>query len=772
MPTGEQLESAPRNADAAGDKAAAKRLANAVKNSEYGSPSKPWERFKSKVETKGRPWERFQSSGNKEAQPTQPEADADSLPEEDRGILGAVSDFFTGNDRATAETEALPEFDLPMIDSEAGVWDNIKRQGSLAKTALGLLTSFDAEQQANVLRSNFPELTFSEDEKGNVIVDGSAYGGGKGVLNMPGVSARDLLQAGFQVALFTPAGRVAAAGPTLRSQAMRGAAASGATETLQSSTSAATGSGISAEDAIRNMGIASAFGGLAPAVAKALTNAGRPIKNVILDALDHKISVREIPVFNANGTFTDDAIRELRKAGTSPDELDDLVRAQLKRDGVLTPEQIERFNLFKKAGVQPTRANLTQSADDFQVQQEAIKRSGPMRSVVDAQDQQLTGAVDDFASSTGGVTDDAFDAGESVFQAVTKKATTLDDQINQLYSQARNAAQGEKVVSLSNLTDKLNQVAPQNQLSNGVVRAVVGDLKSRGILGEGMKLQGRIDINTAEEVRKVINQFRADANPAGRRILDQLKESLDDDVLRTAGRDVFKQARNAYSNFKKELSLASRSKFDQKTGSIVEDILTGKVEPEQLLKKTVTNTSASVRDLQKLKDYLLSGTDEQIAIGTQAWNDLRGQTVRHMLGKAIGTAGKGEGGQPVFNGNNFRKELERIGPQKLKTLFGDDYRKLLEIAEVGKLRIPVSMTQQGKGPTAQAVSELGNSIPIIGRVIDIASGVGDNIAERAAVNPGAATERALRNINRILITGQPRGEFVSAVNVGAQTSTK
>lgn len=734
--------------------------------------AKPWEKYQSQSEPSGKPWERFQDQSQQQVADQEPAPEPASKPEAGRGVLGAVSDFFTGNDRETAETESLPEFDLPMIDSEAGVWDNIKRQGSLAKTALGLLTSLDAEQQANVLRSNFPELTFSEDEKGNVIVDGSAYGGGKGVLNMPGVSARDLLQAGFQVALFTPAGRVAAAGPNLTSQFLRGAGASGATQAIQSSVSAASGSGVSAGDAAGDIALATSFGGMAPIVAKTLANAGRPLRNVIRDALGKKIPAKEIRVFNSDGTFTDDVVRELQKAGTSPDELDDLVRAQLKRDGVLTPEQIERFNLFKKAGLQPTRANLTQSADDFQVQQEAIKRSGPMRSIVDAQDQQLTGAVDDFASSTGGVTDDAFDAGESVFQAVTKKATTLDDQINQLYSQARNAAQGEKVVSLSNLTDKLNQVAPQNQLSNGVVRAVVGDLKSRGILGEGMKLQGRIDINTAEEVRKVINQFRADANPAGKRILDQLKESLDDDVLRTAGRDVFKQARDAYSSFKKELSLASRSKFDQKTGSIVEDILTGKVEPEQLLKKTVTNTSASVRDLQKLKDYLLSGTDDQIAVGTQAWNDLRGQTVRHMLSKAIGTAGRGEGGQPVFNGNNFRKELERIGPQKLKTLFGDDYRKLLEIAEVGKLRIPVSMTQQGKGPTAQAVSELGNSIPIIGRVIDIASGVGDNIAERAAVNPGAATEQAIKNVNNIIRFPQPTGGAISATNVAGQEALR
>lgn len=107
----------------------------------------------------------------------------------------------TGEAGQTEQTRGLPEFDLPFELS--------KRQ---AKTALGMMTTFDDKERMKVLAANYPDLTFSEDEKGNIIVDGSAYGAEKGVLNAPGVSLRDLAAVGFNVAAFTPAGRLAKGG--------------------------------------------------------------------------------------------------------------------------------------------------------------------------------------------------------------------------------------------------------------------------------------------------------------------------------------------------------------------------------------------------------------------------------------------------------------------------------------------------------------------------------------------------------------------------------
>lgn len=136
---------------------------------------------------------------------------------EDRSFLQSVGDFFTGDDRQTEETKGLEEFDLPFEFSA--------RQ---AKTALGLMTTFDPKKQVALLKDNYPDLTFAEDDKGNIIVDGSAYGGDKGVLNMPGVSGRDIIQAGFQMVAFTPAAKVVGlAATTLGKAGAVGAASAG-----------------------------------------------------------------------------------------------------------------------------------------------------------------------------------------------------------------------------------------------------------------------------------------------------------------------------------------------------------------------------------------------------------------------------------------------------------------------------------------------------------------------------------------------------------------
>ena len=102
---------------------------------------------------------------------SQPPADAA------RGLRGNISDVFTGADRETAATRGLPEFDMPLeLPTFAGN-PNVRRQAS---AALGLLTTFDPKGQVNILATNFPKLKFSQDEKGNIIVDGREGGGVNG----------------------------------------------------------------------------------------------------------------------------------------------------------------------------------------------------------------------------------------------------------------------------------------------------------------------------------------------------------------------------------------------------------------------------------------------------------------------------------------------------------------------------------------------------------------------------------------------------------------
>ena len=132
-----------------------------------------------------------------------------------------VKDWFTGGLRETEQTESLPEgIQLPFG------WDG----GRQPLAALGLMTTFDPVEQMSVLKKYYPDIVFSEDEKGNIIADASAYeGGGVGVMNAPGISMDDIRRLGFQIGAFTPAGR-AAKGASLVGGAAKAGAASSATQ--------------------------------------------------------------------------------------------------------------------------------------------------------------------------------------------------------------------------------------------------------------------------------------------------------------------------------------------------------------------------------------------------------------------------------------------------------------------------------------------------------------------------------------------------------------
>lgn len=149
----------------------------------------------------------------------------------------------------------LKEFDLPA--------ENTVRQW---KTAIGLLTTADQKRQIDVLTKNYPDLVYYEDEKGNVIVDGSAYGGEPGYLNAPGISGRDLRNLGFNVAAFIPTGRVIGGvvqGAGKLFSAAATAVGLGATQAGITAVNDAAGADTTPKDYLLDTGVAAATGAAA-----------------------------------------------------------------------------------------------------------------------------------------------------------------------------------------------------------------------------------------------------------------------------------------------------------------------------------------------------------------------------------------------------------------------------------------------------------------------------------------------------------------------------
>jgi len=405
-------------------------------------------------------------------------------------------------------------------------------------------------------------------------------------------------------------------------------------------------------------------------------------------------------------------------------------------DESLDPSQVSRKIFLEGQGLNPSQAQITRDASDFQLQQEAAKKSSRQRTQLEGQEAFLTSRFSDVATETGGAVPAPTN---TVFDAVTAKATVLDNEIGRLYKVARETAPGEKNVKFDSLTRRLMELAPSNRRAGGNIEAIVGDLQKKGVLDQDLKLVGKIDVETAEDVRKLMNELVDKQNPFGNMLLRDLKDKLDDDVFRAAGDDVFNEARSAKRNFEQELNRAKVSKFDNRKDNLVRDVLENKIGGDEFTDKVVFGKKWRATDLQQLKDYL--STD---AAGKQAFNDLRADVVDTIKERSF-IGPEDAAGNKALSRDKLERTLKTIGPDRMKVLFTPDERKFFDnMLQVAKLREPVRGTALGQGPSAQAIiarlEERAKKVPVVGSIVDV---IDIDAAGRASIK-GKPTKTAKR----------------------------
>ena len=114
----------------------------------------------------------------------------------DLGFFGNIREAITGTERATVETETLPEWTSMPELNELSV--------ASAKTGLGTLLS-NPKETVQIIQANFPGVNARVDEKGNFILRSSIDS--KEYAIPPGFSLGDIPRAAGALAAFTPAGR-------------------------------------------------------------------------------------------------------------------------------------------------------------------------------------------------------------------------------------------------------------------------------------------------------------------------------------------------------------------------------------------------------------------------------------------------------------------------------------------------------------------------------------------------------------------------------------
>lgn len=176
---------------------------------------------------------------------------------EEPGFFAGMVESVTGTQRATPETQALPEWtSMPELN-----------QMSVAsfKTALGTLVS-NPKETVQILQSNFPGVQVRQDAKGNFLLRSSVDQ--KEYAIPPGFTAGDIPRALGGILSFTPAGRAR----TLAGAGLAG----GATQAAIEGTQAATGGTFDTKE----VALAGVTGVGGQAVAQALPKVVQAVKQV------------------------------------------------------------------------------------------------------------------------------------------------------------------------------------------------------------------------------------------------------------------------------------------------------------------------------------------------------------------------------------------------------------------------------------------------------------------------------------------------------------
>ena len=222
----------------------------------------------------------------------------------------------------------------------------------------------------------------------------------------PGAALAAEVAGGFLVpgavgkAGYTAAGKLGLGGPITRGAAVGsvsgGVAGAGYSDAI-------TPGGV-VRDATEGVALGAGLGAALPLVVAGAQRVGDVIKNATRPLRGQRPAMDPTrPLPSGLSEFTDEAIDALEDVpvdrSIDPDLLEPgnvAVRARqadLAEKGILTQQQAEMANLFNYHGVQPTRANLTQSVDDWRVQQDADKGTGRVSDAIAEQELALAARI-------------------------------------------------------------------------------------------------------------------------------------------------------------------------------------------------------------------------------------------------------------------------------------------------------------------------------------------------------------------------------------------
>jgi hypothetical protein len=333
-----------------------------------------------------------------------------------------------------------------------------------------------------------------------------------------------------------------------------------------------------------------------------------------------------------------------------------------------TPAATRREIVAEQFGVRPTLGQLLRDEEQLAFEQAAIKKpeGGPLRDRARENNVALLTSAERIIDETGARFVEKADVGDALTSTLLRGADQERTKVRALYADARKSPESQAVVDPNmrvvigqgDLEAEGSLISFLNEQPVGVPSSAVTDSARRiavkmGVAreGEGGNLVGvPATVGQMEDFRKEIVGLadRTDARALRQETI--LKKLVDAQTAPVSG-PLFRQARAARANMarKFENRAVIANLIKQRGGS--EDM---RVSADKAFDTAVLNAPrGEVRFLRQVLGTL--GDD-----GKQAWSEIQGATVRHILNAATSRGGGDVNDQPVLSAAKLNQTVRGL----------------------------------------------------------------------------------------------------------------
>lgn len=680
-PTLEQIGAALKKADAEGNTADARRLAQAyasLRNSaqtiEPGSPEA------ARMTHGAPPEEQFQASAPHP--------------------IDKIKAMIRGN-----AAEDLPSVYSDQFEREAG-WSTPTTVGGTLASIAG-----SDEDVANYIKRTVPDATFTQDANGNAVV--ALPNGKRFYLNQPGLDTSDVLRGIGKAAAFAPAAKLASTATTVGGKLLLGGLASGGTDAAMQIGASSAGGNPSLNPT--QTAIATGLGGAAeivPAIGGRV--AGALGKTVTTDA---RAAARGAKLAEQAGIPTE---------GLTQADMVALGRQYPQVSAGVNPNAALAESEF---GMRLTRGQKT--GDVSQLRREEMLRSSGTDSmagraanhVADEQRGNLevqAQRIQDFLAKRQAGT--PAEATEDVIGGVQRQSEGLNQRINQAYDDVRAQRAAVDVSAVHELPVQLRQAVRDTDVSDQLTPATARTLEaisqSIGTLPENAK---GLTMRAVESTRKkILGNIGAAKNPTDRRAMMKVKSAFDGWVDDAFDRALISGDKEALDKLKEARALRAEygSRFEpssprDQAGKLVQKLTESDATPDEFANAIFGSSQiapkAAVSTVRKVRAALGPETD--------AWNAVRAAVV----GKALtNRAGEVAGPQAIVS-NLTRLFKER--PALMNTLYTKPEQAFIQrFGKAVSTLIPPGTLAKSSGTGERMMAyftEMLRGIPFGGKAIEM-----------------------------------------------------